>query len=148
MARKKKALEIKVKYHGSEKLQMTVIGDWCDLYTAEDVVIKHGNEAVLISLGVAMELPKGYEAIVAPRSSTYKNWKILQANGLGIIDEAYNGTTDIWKFPALNMSSVPVMVPKGTRLCQFRIQKKMDPIEFFEVDELGEDRGGFGTSGS
>jgi len=145
MAAKKK-IEIKIKYHGSEKLSMTDKGDWCDLYTAETVTIRPGDN-VLISLGVSMELPKGYEAIVAPRSSTYKNWKILQANGIGIIDEAFKGNTDIWKFPALNNGAAPVTVPKGARLCQFRIQKKMDKINFIEAEELGEDRGGFGTSG-
>ena len=113
---------------------------------AEDVVMKKG-EFRLIRLGVAMELPQGYEAHVVPRSSTYKNFGLIQTNHMGVIDESYKGDADEWKWPALAMRDTEVHV--GDRLCQFRIMKHQPQINFLEVDSLeNEDRGGFGTSGT
>ena len=120
--------------------------DWIDLRVAEDVVMKKG-EFRLIRLGVAMELPQGYEAHVVPRSSTYKNFGLIQTNHMGVIDESYKGDADEWKWPALAMRDTEVHV--GDRLCQFRIMKHQPQINFLEVDSLeNEDRGGFGTSGT
>lgn len=158
------------------------VGDWVDLYTAEEYTLKcphakmlhkhknkDGKEEViersrdvifnytLMSLGVAMELPKGYEAIVVPRSSTFKKWGLIQVNSEGIIDYSYKGNEDIWRFPA--MATRNVTIPKGTPICQFRIQLSQkatmwqklkwlfsSKIELVKVNELNnENRGGLGT---
>ena len=93
-----------------------------------------------------MKLPEGYEAIMAPRSSTFKNWGILQSNGIGVIDSTYCGDNDIWMFPAYATKNITI--PAGTRICQFRIQQEQPSIEFNTVESLGtEDRGGLGSSG-
>ena len=130
---------------GSPNLEILEKGDWIDLYTYEDVSLKPG-ESARISLGVAMKLPDGYEAHVAPRSSTFKRWGILQTNSVAVIDNSYCGDDDIWLYPVL--ATQAVVIPKGTRLCQFRIIEKQPKINFITVDSLGEEnRGGFGTSG-
>lgn len=139
-------MQIKIKYHADiEPLKISEKGDWIDLRAAEEVKLKDG-EFKLISLGVSMKLPEGYEAIIIPRSSTFKTWGIIQTNHCGLIDNSYCGDNDVWMFPALATRSV--VISKGSRICQFRIQKKMPAIEFETVDHLGnEDRGGFGSSG-
>lgn len=139
-------LPIKIKYH-VEGIEIKKIekGDWIDLVCAETVNLKKG-EYKLIDLGISMELPKGYEAHVVPRSSTFKRWGILQTNHMGVIDESYCGNEDIWKFPAL--ATRDITISKGERICQFRIVKKMPPIHFIKVNELsGINRGGFGSTG-
>lgn len=139
-------MQIKIKYHTDiEPLKISEKGDWIDLRAAEEVKLKYG-EFKLISLGVSMKLPEGYEAIIIPRSSTFKTWGIIQTNHCGLIDNSYCGDNDVWMFPAL--ATRDVVIAKGSRICQFRIQKKMPEIEFETVDHLGyEDRGGFGSSG-
>ena len=140
---------IKIKYFTDKIEKLCYIAgnsDWIDLRVAEDVVMKKG-EFRLIRLGVAMELPQGYEAHVVPRSSTYKNFGLIQTNHMGVIDESYKGDADEWKWPALAMRDTEVHA--GDRLCQFRIMKHQPQINFLEVDSLeNEDRGGFGTSGT
>ena len=127
------------------KLQKTDKGDWIDLYTYEEVTLKSG-ELAYISLGVAMELPEGFEAITAPRSSTFKKWGVLQANSIGVIDNSYRGDSDIWAFPAY--ATRDVTIPAHTRLCQFRIQKCQPNIQFHSVSTLGnENRDGLGSTG-
>lgn len=112
---------------------------------AEDVHLKKG-EFRLISLGVGMKLPDGYEAHIAPRSSTYKNFKIMQCNSIGIVDNSYCGANDIWKYPAIAMEDT--VIHKNDRICQFRIMKKQPDIHFETVKELeGKSRGGFGSTG-
>ena len=142
----KNVAKIKVKYHTDiTPLKMSTNGDWCDLRLAEDVELKEG-EFKILSLGVSMQLPNGYEALVIPRSSTFKNWGLIQTNGVGLIDNSYCGDNDIWRFPAY--ATRDVKIEKDSRICQFRIQKKMDSIEFLTVDHLDNaDRGGFGSSG-
>ena len=137
---------IKVKYHADiDPLEKLGRGDWIDLRCAEDVEMKAG-EFKIISLGVSMKLPDGYEALVIPRSSTFKHWGILQTNHCGLIDNSYCGDDDVWMFPAL--ATRDVLIEKNSRICQFRIQKKMDNITFTTVDSLGgTNRGGFGSSG-
>lgn len=140
--------EIKIKYHNPEltKISKIKIGDWIDLRAAEDVELKTG-EFKIISLGVSMKLPEGYEAHVVPRSSTFKNWGIVQANSIGIIDNSYSGTNDIWKFPAYALRDT--VIKTNDRLCQFRIVKRQPEINFIEVDKLDDkDRGGFGSTGT
>jgi len=141
-------MNIKIKYHSNEIDKITNIegkSDWFDLRSAENISLKQG-EFKLISLGISMQLPEGYEAYVIPRSSTYKTFGIIQTNHLGLIDEIYKGNNDIWKYPALAMRNTEIKV--NERICQFRVQKKMPPVTFEEVDNLeGEDRGGFGSTG-
>ena len=143
----KKTLEVKIKYHDKDlgKIEKIPIGDWIDLRSAERVDLEAGQFRI-ISLGVSMKLPEGYEAHVVPRSSTFRRWGILQTNGIGIIDESYCGENDVWKFPALAMRSTTIF--KGDRICQFRIMKKMEEIKFTEVDKMEDpDRGGWGSTG-
>ena len=139
---------IKIKYHTDEIEKLRYIdgkSDWIDLRAAEDVELKAG-EFKLISLGVSMELPKGYEAYIVPRSSTFKNFGIIQTNHHAIIDETYCGDNDIWKYPAYALRDT--IIHKNDRICQFRIEKHQPTIMFEEVDTLGnEDRSGFGSSG-
>lgn len=137
---------IDIKYHADiTPLEMTANGDWCDLRLAEEVELERGEFAML-NLGVSMKLPDGYEALVIPRSSTFKTWGVLQTNSCGLIDNSYCGDNDVWKMPVL--ATRYVRIPKDTRICQFRIQKKMEQVEFNTVEHLdGENRGGFGSTG-
>jgi dUTP pyrophosphatase len=151
---------IKIKYFKNEMTRMEKIekGCWIDLRAADDTVLKKG-EFKLIPLGVAMELPLGYEAIVAPRSSTFKNFGIIQANSLGVIDgfsqdsegnpiqgTGYCGDNDQWFFPAIAMRDTEIHM--NDRICQFRVIEKQPPMEFVEVERLGNaDRGGIGSTG-
>ncbi len=139
---------IKIKYFTDEIEKLTYIdgkSDWIDLRAAEDVVLKKG-EFKLIRLGVAMQLPQGYEAHVVPRSSTYKNFGLIQTNHMGVIDCSYCGDNDEWRFPALAVRDTEIH--KNDRICQFRIMKNQPVLVFEETDRLeGADRGGFGTTG-
>jgi dUTP pyrophosphatase len=139
-------MTVKVKYHADiTPLEKIEKGDWIDLRCAETVWMQKGAYCEL-SLGVSMELPPGYEAVVIPRSSTYKRWGILQANQVGLIDNSYCGDNDIWHFPAV--ATRDVVIEKDSRICQFRIQRKMEDIELLTVDHLdGTDRGGLGSTG-
>lgn len=140
--------KIKIKYLSKEIHKLKYIdgkSDWIDLRSAENVKLKKG-EFKLISLGIAMELPEGYEAHIVPRSSTFIKFGIIQTNHLGVIDETYCGNEDIWKYPALAMRDTEIWI--NDRICQFRIVKHQPIIEFREVEDLGnEKRGGFGSTG-
>ena len=119
--------------------------NWVDLRAAEDVDLKKGDFR-LIRLGVAMKLPEGYEAHIVPRSSTYKNFGIIQANHYGVIDNAYSGDGDEWMVPVIAMRDTSIHI--NDRICQFRIEKRQPDIFFEEVDHLDDtDRGGFGSTG-
>lgn len=133
------------------KIKKIEKGDWIDLRAAEDVTLKKG-EFKLIRLGVGMILPPGYEAHVCPRSSTFKNFHIIETNSMGIIDETYcgenseTGEKDEWFFPAYAVE--PTVIHKYDRICQFRIVEKMPEIELIEVSKLNEKvRGGHGSTG-
>lgn len=136
---------IRVKYlKDITKLEKISVGDWIDLRCAETTTLSAGEYA-LIPLGVAMELPKGYEAIVVPRSSTFKKYGMLLANSMGVIDESYCGDNDEWKF--LAYATRDVVIEKDERICQFRIIEHQPEIQFEEVEELGNaDRGGIGST--
>lgn len=137
-----------IKYHDEtlDKIEKIAQGDWIDLRAAETVELKAG-EFKIISLGVSMKLPEGYEAHVVPRSSTYKKWGILQTNHMGVIDNSYSGDNDIWGMPVIAMRDT--VINKNDRICQFRIVEKMDELQFEEVEHLGgKDRGGFGSTGN
>lgn len=139
---------IKIKYFTDKIEKLDYIdgkSDWIDLRAAEEITMKAG-EFRLIPLGIAMELPKGYEAHVVPRSSTFKNFGIIQTNSMGLIDESYCGDNDQWFMPALAMRDTEIHV--NDRVCQFRIMAHQPTIEFVQTDVLdGKDRGGFGTTG-
>lgn len=138
---------IKIKYLSDdiEKLNKISVGDWIDLRCAKETILKAG-EFALIPLGVAMQLPKGYDALVVPRSSTFKHFGIIQTNSMGVIDESYRGDNDQWHFPAYAMRDTVIHV--NDRICQFRIVKHQPEIEFQKVEALGNlDRGGIGSTG-
>ena len=139
---------IRIKYFTDKIEKLTYIdgkSDWIDLRAAEDVSLKKG-ELALIPLGIAMELPQGYEAHVVPRSSTFKNFGIIQTNHCGIIDESYCGDNDQWYFPAYALRDTEIHV--NDRICQFRIMEHQPTIQFEETEKLtGADRGGIGSTG-
>lgn len=140
-------MEIYIKYFDSDitKIEKIAKGDWIDLRAAEDVEMKAG-EYRLIRLGVGMILPEGYEAHVAPRSSTFKNFGIIATNSVGVIDNSYCGEEDEWKMPAYALRDA--VIKKNDRICQFRIVEKQPPFEFVQVEHLKEtSRGGFGSTG-
>ena len=141
-------VNIKIKYFDKDIEKLKYIdgkSDWIDLRASEDVEFKKG-EFKLIPLGIAMELPNGYEAHVVPRSSTFKNFGLIMTNSEGIIDNTYCGDNDMWKFPAIAMRDT--IVHKNDRICQFRIMRNQPEIIFKEVEHLeGVDRGGFGSTG-
>ena len=119
--------------------------DWIDLRAADDIELKAG-EFKLIPLGIAIKLPAGYEAHIVPRSSTFKNYGILQVNHMGVVDESYCGDNDQWFFPALAMRDT--VIHTNDRICHFRIMQHQPALEFVETDHLsGSDRGGFGSTG-
>ena len=138
---------IQIKYFTDiDKIEKIQQGDLIDLRAAEDIEMK-AFDYKLIPLGVAMKLPKGYKANIYPRSSTYKNWKIILANSCGQIDESYCGDSDQWYFPAIALRDT--VIHKNDRICQFEIVKKMPDVEFIEVEHLvDKDRGGIGSTGT
>lgn len=138
---------VKIKYHNPDlvHIEKIAIGDWIDLRAAENVHIKAGEHG-MISLGVSMKLPEGYEAHVVPRSSTFKNWGVLQTNSFGVIDNSYSGTNDVWRFPFYATRDTEIHV--NDRICQFRIAKRQEETQFLECESLDStDRGGFGSTG-
>lgn len=139
--------KVKIKYFDNEidKIEKISKGDWIDLRSAETVHLKKG-EFHLIPLGVGMKLPEGYEAHVVPRSSTYKNFKVIQTNHMGIIDNSYSGDSDQWMMPVIAMENTTIN--KNDRICQFRINEIQPEIEFEVVEHLDDvSRGGFGSTG-
>ena len=140
--------EIKVKYFvdGIDELcYVAGKSDWIDLHAAEDVTLKAG-EFRLIPLGVAIALPEGYEAHIVPRSSTFKNYGILQTNSMGVVDCSYCGDNDMWRMPVY--ATRDVTIEKNARICQFRIMANQPQLHFTRVEHLdGPDRGGFGSTG-
>lgn len=143
-----KKMNIKIKYFADDMEPLTYIdgkSDWIDLRAAQDMTIAAGTY-VAIPLGIGMKLPVGYEAHVVPRSSTFKNFGLLQTNSMGVIDETYCGDNDQWHFPAY--ATRDTVIHKNDRICQFRIMEHQPTIEFTPVEHLAdESRGGFGSSG-
>lgn len=139
---------IKIKYFSDEIERLTYIdgkSDWIDVRASEEVELKAG-EFKLIPLGIAMELPQGYEAHLVPRSSTFKTWGLLQANSMGVVDCSYCGDNDMWRMPVYATRDTVVHV--NDRIAQFRIMENQPRIVFEEVEHLGnDDRGGFGSTG-
>lgn len=141
-------INIDVKYHNPDliPIKFSDNGDWIDLRSAEEYHF-YPNQFHLINLGISMKLPDGYEAHLVPRSSTFKNYGLIQTNGMGIIDNSYCGENDIWMLPVLTTKITHIEV--NDRICQFRIVKKMPRnINFNTVNHLEDkDRGGFGSTG-
>lgn len=138
---------LKIKYLSKDidKIKKTSKGDWIDLRAAANVDLKAG-EFKLIPLGIAIQLPHGYEAHIAPRSSTFKTWGIIQTNSVGVVDESYCGDADEWMMPVYAVRDTQIKI--NDRICQFRIFKNQPKISFEEVDSLkNNNRGGFGSSG-
>lgn len=166
-------------FDGAEPLEIKEKGDWIDLKTRVEVETKCPSASMLtrskieglpstrrvefeyhmIPLGVAMKLPKGMEAHVLPRSSTFGKWGLMLVNSQGIIDNSYSGNNDEWKFPAISFVSKDI--PAGTAIAQFRLMPSRkatlwqklkwfisSEVEIVYVDKLdGVDRGGFGSTG-
>ena len=141
--------EIKIKYLNDDITRLEYIdgkSDWIDLRAAEEVELKAG-EFKLIHLGVAMQLPEGYEAHIVPRSSTFKKWGIILTNHCGIVDNSYCGPNDWWRMPVFALRDTKIEV--NDRICQFRIQKNQPTLVFNEVEEMeANNRGGFGSTGT
>ena len=146
--RKIELKQIEIIYHDPNMPKLEFIegkSDWIDLRARYGGKFKKGDFA-LIDLGVSMKLPEGYEAHIAPRSSSFRNFHFIQTNSIGIVDNSYSGSEDIWKLPCYFVEDS--LIKPYDRICQFRIVKKMKNIEFKEVKELNEEnRGGFGSSG-
>ena len=138
--------QIRIKYlRDILPLEQLSVGNWIDLRAAENVTLKAG-EYKAIPLGVAMELPPGYEALVASRSSTFKKYGVLLANGIGVIDESYKGDDDEWHYLAYAVRDT--VIPKNERICQFRIIEHQPEVIFSVVETLGNaNRGGIGSTG-
>lgn len=137
---------VKIKYLADiEHIEKTGSGDWIDLRCAKDIELK-AFEYAEIPLGVAIQLPRGFEALVAPRSSTFKKWGIIQTNGVGVIDETFCGDSDQWCMPVLAMRDTKI--EKNDRICQFRILFHQQPLDVQIVEQLGNaNRSGFGSTG-
>jgi possible dUTP diphosphatase len=139
---------LKIKYHVKELEKLRYIdgkSDWIDLRVAENVSMKQG-EYRLISMGISVEIPKGYEMLIVPRSSAYKNFGILQTNAMGVVDESFCGDNDIIHMPILAMRDTEIHI--NDRIGQFRLMPHQPEVHFIEVDHLdNENRGGFGTTG-
>lgn len=139
---------MRIKYHSDAIRKLEYIdgkSDWIDLRVAEDVTLRKG-EFRLISMGISVEVPEGYEMLLAPRSSTFKNYGLIQTNSLGVIDESYCGDQDIIRMPVYATRDTEVHV--NDRICQFRLLEHQPQLSFEEVETLGHpDRGGFGSTG-
>ena len=151
---------IRIKYFDkATKLKKITKGNWIDVYANKDVFVKCGERA-MVPLGFALELPEGWEGHLAPRSSTFKTWGIIQTNSVGVVDDTYIGDNDQWHMPVYCLQGKDIesengeevkgtWIRKGDKIGQFRIMEVMPEIEFEEVDSFGnEDRGGFGTTGT
>lgn len=138
---------IKILYHTDfdEPIKAIDKGDWIDLKSARDYTYKKGD-FFMVNLGISMELPKGYEALLLPRSSTFKKYGVLLVNSVGCIDNSYHGNDDVWMFPAYALRDGHIN--KNDRIAQFRILKNQPTIEFEVVSNLdNKSRGGFGSTG-
>ena len=156
-------MKMRIKYFdGATKMEKIAKGNWIDVYSNADIFVPVGERA-MIPLGFALELPQGWEGHLAPRSSTFKTWGIIQTNSVGVVDDTYIGDNDQWHMPVycltanckVNENEIPtvdgrqgVWIRKGDKIGQFRIMEVMPEIEFDEVESFGNaDRGGFGTTG-
>lgn len=152
-------MKLRIKYlENATKMERIAKGNWIDVYAYQDTFIPQGERA-MINLGFALELPKGWEGHLAPRSSTFKTWGIIQTNHVGVVDDTYIGDNDVWHMPVYclqgkeievvdGIESNGVWIRKGDKIGQFRIMEVMPELEFEEVESFGnKDRNGFGSTG-
>ena len=153
-------MKIKIKYfEEATKLKKITKGNWIDVYSNKDIFVEVGNRA-MVPLGFALELPSGWEGHLAPRSSTFKTWGVIQTNSVGVVDDTYIGDNDQWHMPIYCLQGkgskileegkeiLGTWIKKGDKIGQFRIMEVMPEIEFEEVESFGNaDRGGFGSTG-
>lgn len=144
-------MKLRVKYlQDATRMNKITKGNWIDVYAYQDIFVPEGERA-MINLGFALELPKGWEGHLAPRSSTFKTWGIIQTNHVGVVDDTYIGDNDIWHMPVYCLQAKDengTWIRKGDKIGQFRIMEVMPEIEFEEVEFFNNiDRGGFGTTG-
>lgn len=145
-------MKLRVKYlQDATRMNKITKGNWIDVYAYQDIFVPEGGRA-MINLGFALELPKGWEGHLAPRSSTFKTWGIIQTNSVGVVDDTYIGDNDIWHMPVYCLQAKDengTWIRKGDKIGQFRIMEVMPEIEFEEVESFGNaDRNGFGSTGS
>ena len=137
-------LNIKVRFT-KEPYELQRHGAWIDLRAVEDYEYKAGD-TLMIDLGVNIKLPEGNEGLLVVRSSTFKKYGIIQTNSIGIIEDNYCGNDDIWMLPVYALRDGKIK--KGDRVCQFRVHKVMDDVNFTIVDDMGvPNRGGLGSTG-
>ena len=152
-------MKVRIKYFdGATKLEKIAKGNWIDVYARKDIFVPV-NERAMIPLGFALELPQGYEGHLAPRSSTFKSWGLIQTNSVGVVDDTYIGDNDEWHMPVYCLTSKcrdtidgktknGTWVRKGDKIGQMRLMEVQPDFEFVEVDYFGNaDRGGFGSTG-
>lgn len=149
-------MKIRIKYfEGATKLKKIAKGNWIDVYASKELFVEEGDR-MMVPLGFALELPSGYEAHLAPRSSTFKTWGIIQTNSVGVVDDTYIGDNDQWHMPVYCLKGHDskdgvkgTYIKCGDKIGQFRIMEVMPELEFEEVESFGnQDRGGFGTTGT
>ena len=145
-------MKLRVKYlQDATRMNKITKGNWIDVYAYQDTFVPEGERA-MINLGFALELPKGWEGHLAPRSSTFKTWGVIQTNSVGVVDDTYIGDNDIWHMPVYCLQAKDengTWIKKGDKIGQFRIMEVMPEIQFDEVESFGNcDRGGFGTTGT
>ena len=150
--RKIREMKIRIKYfEGATKLKKISKGNWIDVYASKDIFVPL-NERAMVPLGFALELPQGWEGHLAPRSSTFKTWGIIQTNSVGVVDDTYIGDNDQWHMPVYCLQAKHdngTWIRTGDKIGQFRIMDVMPEIQFDEVESFGNcDRGGFGTTGT
>lgn len=139
--------EILIKYLDEEmpELYVSEKGNWIDLRSAYTYPYAHGD-TFMINLGVSMKLPEGYEAIVVPRSSMFRNYGLMQTNSIGVIDNTFCGADDIWRLPVICVGTSGC-IQKYDRVAQFRIIKSQH-VRLKKVSTLiNQNRGGFGSTG-
>lgn len=142
-------MELIVKYvgdaYGDTGIMQNEGSDWIDLRANQDYHYAKGEE-FLLDLGVCIKVPDGYEAHLAPRSSSFRKYHLIQTNGVGVVDGAYSGDEDVWKMPVYAMNNGRVF--KGDRICQFRIIEKQPTLDIVTTDVMPTpSRGGFGSTG-
>ena len=144
-------MKLRIKYlQDATRMNKITKGNWIDVYAYEDTFVPEGERA-MINLGFALELPKGWEGHLAPRSSTFKTWGVIQTNSVGVVDDTYIGDNDQWHMPVYCLQAKDengTWIRKGDKIGQFRVMEVMPEIEFEEVEFFNNiDRGGFGSTG-
>ena len=109
-------------------------------------IIYHKGDFLMLPLGFSMKQPKGYEVNLLPRSSTFKNFGVIQANSMAIGDDTFISDNDMYHYPVIALTDGEMYL--YDRICQMQVNKTTN-LKLNEVKTLGENetRGGFGESG-